>query len=128
VGAAHPAYVLEFHAGTEFDQTHALSALQPVAHLRPKYDSSRQQAGNLLEDHHMPIAFHVDDVLLVLLRGGLIHRVQELPALVANLADHPCNRRSVHVNVENAQKDADTNQAFASHRDDGGLGNLSISG
>src|SRR5271155_5020497 len=78
--------------GADFDRPPARPALEPLAYLRMKHDSSRQQSGNLLEDHCLAVALHADNILLVLLRGSLIHGVQELSALVADLADYSRDR------------------------------------
>jgi hypothetical protein len=104
------------HTRTEFDEPHALAALQSIAHLRMENNSSRQQSRNLLENHDLAVAFHTDNILLVLLRGSLVHGIQELPALIANFAHDSRNRRTVHVHVEDAQEDADARLLFSAHR------------
>src|SRR5580704_17240356 len=114
------------HARTKLDQAHTLAPLQPVAHLGMKHDSSRQQSSNLLEDHDLAVAFHADNILLVLLRGSLIHGVQELPTLIANFADYSRDRRAVHVHVEDTQENTDANLLLAVHRNEGSFCNFSI--
>ena len=103
------------HPRTELDQPHTLATLQPVANFGMENDPSRQQSGDLFEDNHLPIAFHADNILLILLGRGPIHSVQKLPALIAHLAHHSRNRRTVHVHIENAQEDADTSLLLAAH-------------
>ncbi len=66
-----------------------------------KDNSARQQSRDLLEDDHLSVAFYADNILLVLLRGSLIHGVQELPALIAHLTDDSRDRRTVHMHIEN---------------------------
>src|SRR5208282_2268658 len=95
------------HAGTELDESNPLAAGYVVSHLKIENDAARDQAGDLLEYYGTTFAFHGDDVLLVLLRRLRCHGVEELAALIAHVTDHACNRRAVHVDVENAAKNAD---------------------
>src|ERR1700720_431005 len=103
----------DIHTRTELDKSHALPALQPVANFRMEDDSSRQQARDLLEHHCLAVALYADNILLVQLGGRLIHGVQKLTALIANLAHDSRNRRTVYMHVENAQEDTDAGPSLA---------------
>src|ERR1700676_1831255 len=95
------------HARTKLDESDPLAAGYVISHFKIENDAPRNQAGDLLEYHGTAFAFHGDDVLLVLLRRIRLHGIEELAALITHVADHACNRRAVHVNIEDAKKDAD---------------------
>src|SRR5689334_14052336 len=46
------------NAGAKFDESDALSALDPVAGPRIKDDPARKQAGDLLEDNCLTVSLH----------------------------------------------------------------------
>src|SRR5208283_2364531 len=101
------------YARAELDQSHALASLQAITHFRMENDAARQQSGDLLEDDHLSIAFHRDYILLVLLGRCRIHGIQIFAALVADLAHNSCDRRPVHVHIENAEEDTDADLLLA---------------
>src|SRR5437763_14240737 len=102
------------HPRPEFDQAHALTALEAVSYFGMKHNSPRQQACNLLETHLLAVALHGDDILLVLLGACLAHGVQIPAALISHLANHACNRGTVHMHIKYAQKNAETRLLRAS--------------
>src|SRR4029077_9974943 len=65
------------HARTKLDEPNPLAAGYVVSHLKIENDTARDQAGDLLEYYGTAVAFHCDDVLLVLLRRILLHGVEE---------------------------------------------------
>src|SRR5207247_7754467 len=83
----------------ELDQSHTLSALESVPGPLPEYDSSRQQASDLLYHHGPVLALDREDVLFVLERGEVLGSDPEGPLAMADVPDRTCNRRTVHVNV-----------------------------
>src|SRR6202521_3322962 len=95
------------HARTKLDEPDPLAAGYVVSHFKIENDAARDQAGDLLEYYGTTFAFNGDDVLLVLLRRIRLHGIEELAALIAHVADHACNRRAVHVHIEDAKKNAD---------------------
>src|SRR5208282_2071629 len=107
------------HPRPKLDEPNPLAAGHLVSHFEIKNDASRDQASDLLEDYGPAVAFHSDDVLLVLLRRMRPHGVEKLAALIAHLANHARNRRAVHMDIEDAKKDADPvprNSARGHHR------------
>src|SRR5271156_5420072 len=99
----------------EFDQPHTLTAIEAVAYFRIKDDAPGQQSGNLLENDSPSVTFHADDILFILFGGSFIHRVQKFSTLITNLADKAGDRRTVHMNVKNTQKDADAKLFFTAY-------------
>src|SRR6202158_5119418 len=95
------------HARAKLDEANPLAAGYPVFHFKIENDTARDQAGDLLEYYGTVLAFNGDDVLLVLLRRMRSHGVVKLAAPIAHVADHACDRRAVHVHIEDAEKDAD---------------------
>ena len=63
---------IEQHIDTrsELDQADALAALQAVSNLGIENDAPRQQPGDLLEHHGLPVAFDGNDILLVQFGGS----------------------------------------------------------
>ena len=101
----------DIDARSELDEAHALAALQAIADLGIEDDAPRQQAGNLLEDNLLAVAFDGDDILLVQFGGGLIHGVQILAALVTHVANHARDGRAVDVHIEYVEEDAHAGSA-----------------
>jgi hypothetical protein len=89
-------------------------------------DSSRQQSCDLFKDDHLPIAFHTDNILLVFLGRSLVHRVQEFSPPITHFAYYARNRGSVHVNIKNAQENADASLFPAANGNPGNICNFSI--
>ena len=77
--------------GTKLDQPYALSTRQFFTRLVIEYNASRQQPGNLLEDHGHPIAFQGNNVLLIVVGGSRSHGVAKLAFLVNCAFDHTSN-------------------------------------
>src|SRR5947209_14678531 len=92
---------------SEFDEAHALAALQTISDLRIEDNAASQKAGDLLEDYGLTIAFNGDDVLLVLVGTGIATGIEKFPALVANIATGTGDWSAVDVHIEDAEKDAE---------------------
>src|SRR5580704_2398972 len=107
----------DVHSRTELDKPHTLTALQTITDFRREHDSSRQQSGDLLENHGLAIAFDSNNILFILLGRSTVHGIEKFPALVPDLVDYSCDRGSVHMDIENAQKDADAGPLVPRLRD-----------
>src|SRR5581483_9215830 len=109
----------DIHARAEFDHAHTLAARHEVADFLVKDNSPRQQAGDLLKDDHLPAALHGDDILLVAAGALGSHGVPEQTFAIAPAANDAGNRRAVHVDVKDAEKDTDARArpAIEIHRD-----------
>src|SRR5215470_2579232 len=95
------------HARAKLDKSYSLAASYCISYFFGEDNSTRQQAGNLFENHRLTIPLDGNDVLLVDLAGGGIHSVAEFPLAIFNSADHTRNRRAIHVNVKDVEKHAD---------------------
>src|SRR5579872_1050319 len=94
--------------GAKLDQPHALALLHVVSGVLIKHDPSRNQSGNLGERDARAFALHGNEVLLVLGARLLLARDQEMTRLIPHFGDLALNRRPVHMNIEDVQKDTDT--------------------
>ncbi len=111
---------------TKFDQADAFSALHPIADFLVENDPARQQSRDLLEHHGLPVALDRDHILLVVLGRCRVHGVQKLSLLIANIADHPRHRRTIHVHIKDAEKNADPGVRNAIHQNGRHVGNFAI--
>src|SRR5713101_3031636 len=116
------------HARAKLDKPNPFAAGYPVSYFKIENDAARDQAGDLLEYYGTAFAFHGDDVLLVLLRRIRSHGVEELAAPIAHVADHACNRRAVHVHIEDAKKNADAVARSSVHGRQRNIGDFAIAG
>src|SRR5260370_41885215 len=113
-------------ARAKFHEPNPLAAGYPISYFKIENDTTRDQAGDLLEDYGTAFAFHGDDVLLVLLRRMRCHGVEELATLVAHVADHAGNRRAGHVHIEDAEKNADPVPRSTVHGRQRNIGHFTI--
>jgi hypothetical protein len=113
----------DIHSGAESDEPEELSSLQAVARLFPAHDPSGDQTRNLPDNDPDIPPRDSDDVLFVDLGCFIIESGLEFPSLVFDLQDFARYRRTVNVNVENVQKDADCLFPAANWRN---FNNLSI--
>src|SRR5258708_2984666 len=116
----------------EFDQPYALAALQAISDFRMEHDAARQQSGDLLEDYRLAVgisfALYGDDVLFILIGRGLIHGVEVLPALVADLANHARDGRAVHVDIKHVQENTDPSLPLTADCNGRDIGDFAIAG
>ena len=95
-------------------------------------DAPRQQAGDLLEGDFKTrvgaLAAHRDRVLLVALGRGRIHGVEKLAFLVVHTAHNAADGRAVHVDIENAEEDADALAGAFGGGDRGSFGDQPVAG
>src|SRR5215831_5731077 len=80
------------HARSEFDQTHALSARQPVANALPEYDTAGHCASDLLDDHPALLAFDREDVLLIAHGSLLLGGNAKSARVIRDIPDNAGNR------------------------------------
>ncbi len=109
-GNLHPPFRTEddVHARAEFDQPHPLARLHRIAHFLRANDPARDQPRNLLDHHHCSVVRpNRDNVLLILGRRDPPAGNQKLAALIGDVGNDACNRRPVHVHVEDIEEDAD---------------------
>src|SRR5665213_3109645 len=115
-------------ARAEFDEADALAAVHAIALAEVEHDAPRDKAGNLLESDFIPVTLYGDDVLLVLVGGSGVHRVEVLTLLVAHGRELAGDGRTIHVDIEDVEKDADALARALRGGDDGGLGDAAIAG
>src|SRR5262249_7009480 len=96
--------------------------------LRIENDTPRQQSGDLLEDYSLAFAFHRHCVLLIHFRTSRTARIEKLAALIAHAANRSGDRRPVHVYIEDAEKNANSNMPIAAGRKWRYISNLAIPG
>src|ERR1700751_4394162 len=96
-------------ARAELDEANALSPLKNIALFRPEDDAAGQQSGDQLEGDEATVALHCHHALLIALGGCGIHRVQIFAFFVLNAANGPTDGRTIDVDVEDIQEDAEAN-------------------
>ncbi len=118
----------DIDARSEFDQSHALAAIQTISQLGREHDSPRQQPRNLLEDDLLAVALHSHNILLIFLGGDAVHGVQILAPLVANIANYSCDRGTVYMHIKNVEKNADPHLPLVSDGHDRNVGDFAVTG
>src|SRR5207302_1747823 len=105
----------------EFHQSDPLACFHDIAGFFVTNDAPRDEPGDLLEHHaRLSAAHHAidsDHVLLIRARRVLAAGNQELALLVGYAGNFARNRRAIHVDVEDIQKD--TYALFIRFRFDG---------
>src|SRR5580704_11792014 len=114
------------HAGAELNQAHPLPAFHKIAYLKAENDAAGKYPGNLAKRYIELVALDRNDILLVFFRTVPAERIQVLAFLVANLAYCSRDRRTVDMNIEDAEEDAQANPLACRRLDAGDLRNLSV--
>src|ERR1051326_5921289 len=91
----------------ELDQPHAFAGSHMVARLFPEYDAPRNQPSALFENHPAALTLHSHDILLVLSGTRFAIGDVKMALAILHLSNRAGDRRAVHVDIKNAQKDAD---------------------
>ena len=112
-----PARTAISHSGPRNTSTREPNLIRPtrspavdmIARLFVTHDASRDQPGDLLEDHASlpPTAFDRNGVLLIRGAGLLLYSPPGTCPSDTTHRDASGNRRTIHMNVENIQEDAD---------------------
>src|SRR4029078_12472564 len=116
------------YARSKLDESHTLAASDLIADFVIEHDSTRNQARDLLEYDGLTFAVHRHDVLFVLVRRICSHGIQELAALVTDIANDSSDRRTVDVHLKDIQEDTDARAAFAFQSVRRNIGYLAVSG
>src|SRR5882672_5875516 len=113
---------------TKLDQPHAFSAFHPIAHFLVEHDAPRQQSRDLLEYHDLIIALHRNRILFVEFGGGRVHGVEVFSFLITHVAYYTRQWRTVHVNIEYVEKNADPGAPDAIYQDRRYIRNFAVGG
>src|SRR4051794_24216185 len=94
-------------SGAEFDVPNTFTCGDDVSRLLVTYNPSRYQTCNLPANDPASRPFHHQRILLVLHRGFLMARHEELTFSVEDFRDSPRDGRPVYVNIKYVQENAD---------------------
>jgi hypothetical protein len=112
----------------KFDEPDALPAGDRVSHFEIKHNTPGDEARDLLENYGASFAFHGNDILLVFVGRVWGHGIQKFSALIAHLSNNARDWRTIHVDVEDVEKDADAGALDGTGVDDGNVGDFAVAG